>query len=234
MGKARRDVLLGHGGLAALTAVSMILGGTAFAVAQNAEPPGGGANQPGPYDPSGVGAPSGNGSDNNNGNRPCAGCVGSADDKNPPGQLPGGQDPNAGYECDTNQGVGQTNPAHSGCSSTTVAPPPPPGVNPPPPPGGNPPPPPGVTTTPPPPNGTRPGTTPGTTPGTATAATPVTGSSAPGSPGAGNAGSGAVAQTPSRAGARPVGDDVATAPAASRPAVAGAARPVSGAADLAG
>jgi hypothetical protein len=84
---------------------------------------GGGANQSGPYDPSGVGLPSGNGkSDNNNGKRPCAGCVGKADAKNPPGQLPGGQDSNKGYECDENQGVGKTNPAHSGCSSS--APPP--------------------------------------------------------------------------------------------------------------
>ena len=77
-----------------------------------------GANQSGPYNPSGVGSPSGNGkSTDNNGNRPCAGCVGKADAKNPPGQLPGGQDSNRGYECDDNQGVGKTNPAHSGCSS---------------------------------------------------------------------------------------------------------------------
>ena len=32
-----------------------------------------------------------------------------------PGQYPNGSDPNAGYECDRNQGVGQTNPAHTGC-----------------------------------------------------------------------------------------------------------------------
>jgi hypothetical protein len=77
-----------------------------------------GANQPGPYDPSGVGEPSGNGrSESNNGKRPCAGCVGKADDKNPPGQLPGGSDRNRGYECDQNQGVGKTNPAHSGCGA---------------------------------------------------------------------------------------------------------------------
>ena len=106
---------------------------------------GSGANQPGPYDPNGVGEPSGNGrSESNNGNRPCAGCVGSADDKNPPGQLPGGSDPNKGYECDENQGVGKTNPAHSGCGSTTTTTPPgggPPGGGPPGggPPGGGPP-----------------------------------------------------------------------------------------------
>ena len=48
--------------------------------------------------------------------KPCAGCVGKADNKNPPGQAPDGGDGNAGYECDRNQGVGQTNPAHTGCS----------------------------------------------------------------------------------------------------------------------
>jgi len=80
---------------------------------------GNGANQsPGPYDPSGCGLPSGNGkSTDNNSSKPCAGCVGNADAKNPPGQYPNGSDPNAGYECDRNQGVGQTNPAHTGCSA---------------------------------------------------------------------------------------------------------------------
>jgi hypothetical protein len=43
--------------------------------------------------------------------KPCDGCVGHADGKNPPGQFP--NDPNAGYECDRNHGVGQGNPAHS-------------------------------------------------------------------------------------------------------------------------
>lgn len=81
---------------------------------------GGGANQsPGPYDPNGCGLPSGNGkSDNNNSSKPCAGCVGNADAKNPPGQYPNGGDPNAGYECDRNQGVGQTNPSHTGCGGS--------------------------------------------------------------------------------------------------------------------
>jgi hypothetical protein len=80
---------------------------------------GGGANQsPGPYDPTCDGSASGNGkSTNNNSSKPCAGCVGNADGKNPPGQYPNGNDPNAGYECDSNQGVGQTNPAHTGCQS---------------------------------------------------------------------------------------------------------------------
>lgn len=50
--------------------------------------------------------------------KPCAGCVGKADNKNPQGQLPDAeQDGNRGYECDDNQGVGQGNPAHTGCAS---------------------------------------------------------------------------------------------------------------------
>jgi hypothetical protein len=78
---------------------------------------GGGANQsPGPYNANCDGSASQNGkSTNNNSSKPCAGCVGNADNKNPPGQYPNGNDPNAGYECDSNQGVGQSNPAHTGC-----------------------------------------------------------------------------------------------------------------------
>ena len=83
-----------------------------------------GANQPGPYDPTCTGAPSMNGGGAGKATgRPCAGCVGNADAKNPPGQLPGPSDRNAGYECDRNQGIARTNPAHTGC---TVPPPPPP------------------------------------------------------------------------------------------------------------
>jgi hypothetical protein len=48
------------------------------------------------------------------------GCVGNAEEKNPPGQQPGGNDHNAGYECDRNQGIGQSNPAHSGCQNFQV------------------------------------------------------------------------------------------------------------------
>lgn len=62
------------------------------------------------------GSPSMNG--NGNGaatGKPCAGCVGAADNKNPPGQAPDGTDANNGYECDGNSGVGKTNPAHTGC-----------------------------------------------------------------------------------------------------------------------
>lgn len=79
-----------------------------------------GANHSGAYDPYGVGLPSGNGQGNT---QNCAGCVGSADGKNPPGQAVDGSDHNNGYECDGNQGVGKTNPAHSGCGTTTTAPP---------------------------------------------------------------------------------------------------------------
>ena len=47
--------------------------------------------------------------------KPCAGCVGAADNKNPQGQAPDGSDNNKGYECDENKGVGPSNPAHTGC-----------------------------------------------------------------------------------------------------------------------
>ena len=49
--------------------------------------------------------------------RPCAGCVGKADDKNPKGQRPNGSDSNNGYECDGNSGIARTNPAHTGCTT---------------------------------------------------------------------------------------------------------------------
>ena len=140
MGICRRVLTVGTLG-AALAVVP------AGAVAGNPPPEGGGpgaghgANQSGPYDPNGVGQPSGNGkSEDNNGKRPCAGCVGNADAKNPPGQMPGGSDGNAGYECDRNQGVGKTNPAHSGCGAGPSAPPEQPPKQPPKqPPGGGPP-----------------------------------------------------------------------------------------------
>ncbi len=79
-----------------------------------------GANQSGAYDSTRDGSPSrnGNGSGKATG-KPCAGCVGKADNKNPPGQAPNGSDHNAGYECDRNKGVGRTNPAHTGCTTAT-------------------------------------------------------------------------------------------------------------------
>jgi hypothetical protein len=86
-----------------------------------------GANTSGAYDNTCDGSPSRNGSDKDGtrGGRPCAGCVGNADDKNPPGQYPDGPtDHNNGYECDQkgrsanegNNGVGFGNPAHTGCT----------------------------------------------------------------------------------------------------------------------
>jgi hypothetical protein len=87
-----------------------------------------GANQGGPYDNTCDGSPSGNGNGNGQATgKPCAGCVGNADDKNPgaasgKGQYPNGSDHNAGYECDRNHGIGRTNPAHTGCRTQTVTP----------------------------------------------------------------------------------------------------------------
>ena len=71
----------------------------------------------GPYCSTRDGSPSLNG--NGNGaavGKPCAGCVGKADNKNPPGQMPNGSDRNKGYECDSNHGIGRSNPAHTGCA----------------------------------------------------------------------------------------------------------------------
>jgi hypothetical protein len=86
----------------------------AFASTPASAAPTGGANSGcTEYAPSGVGLPSGNGVATT---QPAAGTVGKADSKCPPGQAPDGSDSNKGYECDLNQGVGQTNPAHSGCN----------------------------------------------------------------------------------------------------------------------
>ena len=79
----------------------------------------------GPYCATNVGSPSLNGNGNGNAvGKPPAGTVGKADNKNPQGQMPNGSDLNAGYECDTNHGIGRTNPAHTGClPKTPVVPP---------------------------------------------------------------------------------------------------------------
>lgn len=83
-----------------------------------------GANQGEPYDNTCPNGESGNGNGNGESTgKPCAGCVGEADDKNPKGQLPGPQDHNNGYECDGNHGIARTNPAHTGCRSVTPNPP---------------------------------------------------------------------------------------------------------------
>ncbi|HVE98781.1 MAG TPA: dockerin type I repeat-containing protein [Mycobacteriales bacterium] len=82
-----------------------------------------GANQSGPTNPyQNTCEPPhepGNGSENGAAvGQPIAGGVGNADDKYPPGQATGGDDHNAGYECDRNEGVGQEDPAHTGCAPT--------------------------------------------------------------------------------------------------------------------
>lgn len=51
--------------------------------------------------------------------KPANGTVGNADNKSPKGQKAG--DKNKGYECDDNKGVGQGNPAHSGCPSAPTS-----------------------------------------------------------------------------------------------------------------
>jgi hypothetical protein len=87
--------------------------------------PGNGANHSGAYDDTCDGSASGNGNGSVNGvanavGKPCAGCVGQADEKNPPGQANDGTDANNGYECDGNSGIAKTNPAHTGCASAVT------------------------------------------------------------------------------------------------------------------
>ena len=94
---------------------------------------GNGANHSGAYDDTCDGSASQNGNgDGKATGKPCAGCVGKADEKNPPGQAPDGSDDNKGYECDDNSGVGKSNPAHTGCTPSENPPKEnPPGENPP-------------------------------------------------------------------------------------------------------
>lgn len=85
---------------------------------------GSGANHHGPYDTTcdGTASRNGNGGGTASG-RPCAGCVGNADNKNPKGQYSNGNhDGNAGYECDGNNGIGRSNPAHTACKPPTLTP----------------------------------------------------------------------------------------------------------------
>ena len=99
--------------------VVVLDGGTTVVATQQLPAPqtGSGANTSGPYDPSGTGEPSANG--NGDGlatGRPDAGTVGTADTKNPPGQVAKyTESPDSGYECDDNLGVAKGNPAHTGC-----------------------------------------------------------------------------------------------------------------------
>jgi hypothetical protein len=102
---------------------------TAPQPASNADFTGNGANEHGAYDSTRDGSASENG--NGGGaatGQPCAGCVGNADNKNPPGQAPDGSDANNGYECDGNAGIGRSNPAHTGCEATIAEEPPTPEV----------------------------------------------------------------------------------------------------------
>jgi LPXTG-motif cell wall-anchored protein len=89
----------------------------------NADKNSGGANGQclgGAYCSTRDGSPSLNGNGNGQATgKPCAGCVGKADNKNPKGQMPNGSDHNNGYECDGNNGIGKTNPAHTGCKGYT-------------------------------------------------------------------------------------------------------------------
>ena len=88
---------------------------------------GNGANTSGDYDSTCDGRASLNGNGSGNaGGRPCQGCVGNADNKNPKGQFPNGSDHNNGYECDGNNGIAKGNPAHTDCPETRSRPPKPP------------------------------------------------------------------------------------------------------------
>jgi hypothetical protein len=111
---------LALGGVASATQETHTSGSPANQSAQpasNADYTGHGANTHGSYDSTRDGSASQNGKGDGQANgKPCAGCVGKADNKNPKGQYPDGTDHNAGYECDRNQGVGQSNPAHTGCT----------------------------------------------------------------------------------------------------------------------
>src|SRR4030095_3166421 len=53
---------------------------------------------------------------------PCAACGGKPDNKNPQGQKPVPRDHNNGYECDGNNGIAKTNPAHTGCTQPSTEP----------------------------------------------------------------------------------------------------------------
>lgn len=97
-----------------------LFGATALAVPDNPNGGDNGANASGVYDATGVQGPGPGLGEGNAVGRPDDGAVGNADNKNPPGQLPGPEDANVGYECEAgpNYGVGQGNPAHTTCGST--------------------------------------------------------------------------------------------------------------------
>lgn len=87
--------------------------------ASKADFSGNGANKHGDFDSTRDGTASGNGNGGGKAQgKPCAGCVGKADNKNPKAQAPREADRNAGYECDRNHGIGRSNPAHTGCTTS--------------------------------------------------------------------------------------------------------------------
>src|SRR5665811_1267766 len=102
------------------TALSLALAG-GFASTASANTGGANGQCPGgPYCSTGSGLPSMNGNGNGKAvHRPPAGTVGKADNQNPKGQMSNGSDHNAGYECDTNHGIGRSNPAHTSCVVVT-------------------------------------------------------------------------------------------------------------------
>jgi len=85
---------------------------------------GNGANTSGDYDSTCDGRASLNGNAGDETGRPCQGCVGNADNKNPKGQFPNGSDSNNGYECDGNNGIAKGNPAHTDCPTVSPRKPP--------------------------------------------------------------------------------------------------------------
>lgn len=104
-----------------IATIGSVVGALAFLSVAAAPAHSRGANVPGPHVysstcPTQVDClPSGNGNGNGNRKQPAAGSVGKADNKYPPGQYPGPEDDNNGYECDGNMGIALGNPAHSGC-----------------------------------------------------------------------------------------------------------------------
>jgi LPXTG-motif cell wall-anchored protein len=106
-----------HGGSGDLTSPQPISKADANSGGANGQCPGG------PYCSTRDGSASANGNGGGQATgKPCAGCVGKADNKNPQGQKPDASDHNAGYECDTNHGIARGNPAHTGCQAGTQPP----------------------------------------------------------------------------------------------------------------
>jgi hypothetical protein len=109
---------------AALVTIAILMVPTSARSSTPGGNPNAGCNQQdettgGVYDATCDGTQGGNGNNDNPDHTPgppCAGCVGHADNQEPPGQQPGGSDANNGYECDGNQGIGQGNPAHTSCT----------------------------------------------------------------------------------------------------------------------